>query len=472
MASNLSKLEAEQLAIKRQSVPMNRGRSISPSKTGFNSRSSLTLHDEYNRDLKWSITNHDPLERLIKKDNSINDNVNDADQLWENEASEEEHISDNDDNEKFQYDDTGNILPNYACQDDKINEVSTILENSNLHDRAVIKRLEELTANERAFANAKNIGTNVDKDVLTKLQNDKHELTGNELDLSRSDQDAAARKQKLETYSTYRKKIIDQENDSSKPSDSNEDESSSSSEKPDETNEKDFMIPYTSAVEDKLDSEFASKLNETIKEGEIDSNKAQSRAIQVITRGNFFQLINPKVKPKMFLVCMDFSPESIFALEWCLGTVLVDGSVLFIVCVIEENDNNHHLKGNTLNESTRENQRLNMLNKAKQQVLNLLKLTKLQIHIVIEIIHHPIPRHLILEIIDNLQPTLAVVGSKGQSAIKGVLLGSLSNYLVTKLSVPVMVVREKLKKINRFKTGSSVFSNNIKPLTLSEARID
>lgn len=169
---------------------------------------------------------------------------------------------------------------------------------------------------------------------------------------------------------------------------------------------------------------------------------------------------------------MDFSPESIFALEWSLGTVLVDGSVLFIVCVIEDGDTNHHLKGNTSNETSREQTRLNMLNKAKQQVLNLLKLTKLQIHIVIEIIHHPIPRHLILEFIDNLQPTLVIVGSKGQSAIKGVLLGSLSNYLVTKLTVPVMVVREKLKKINRFKSGSSVFSNNVKPLTLSEARVD
>ncbi|CUM46463.1 uncharacterized protein AC631_04715 [Debaryomyces fabryi] len=470
MASKLSKLEAEQMAIRRQSNVVNRGRSLSPSKSGHNSRSSLILNDEFNRDLKWSITNHDPLERLIEKDMSVQDeNEDNVNELWDNEVSEEEHISDNEDNEKFQYDDTGNILPNYACQDDKMNEISLILENSNLHDRAVTKRLEELTANERAFANAKNIGSNVDKDFLDKLKSDKHELTGNELDLSKIEQDAASRKQKLETYSTYRKKIIDQENDHLRPNESNEDDSSSSH---DETNEKDFMIPYTSAVEDKLDSEFASKLNETIKEGEIDSNKSQSRAIQVITRGNFFQLINPKVKPKIFLVCMDFSPESIFALEWCLGTVLVDGSVLFIVCVIEENDNNHHLKGNTLNESTRENQRLNMLNKAKQQVLNLLKLTKLQIHIVIEIIHHPIPRHLILEIIENLQPTLAVVGSKGQSAIKGVLLGSLSNYLVTKLTVPVMVVREKLKKINRFKSGSSVFSNNIKPLTLSEARVD
>ena len=242
------------MAIRRQSNVVNRGRSLSPSKSGHNSRSSLILNDEFNRDLKWSITNHDPLERLIEKDMSVQDeNEDNVNELWDNEVSEEEHISDNEDNEKFQYDDTGNILPNYACQDDKMNEISLILENSNLHDRAVTKRLEELTANERAFANAKNIGSNVDKDFLDKLKSDKHELTGNELDLSKIEQDAASRKQKLETYSTYRKKIIDQENDHLRPNESNEDDSSSSH---DETNEKDFMIPYTSAVEDKLDSEL------------------------------------------------------------------------------------------------------------------------------------------------------------------------------------------------------------------------
>lgn len=285
----------------------------------------------------------------------------------------------------------------------------------------------------------------------------------------------------MENYQAYRKKIIEQENgngngnghDMSAAAEGGPKlQSETGKDGKDGLPSEEFMVPYTSAVEDKLDSEFASQLNETIREGEIDSNKAHSRVIQTITRGNFFQLVNPKVKPKMFLLCMDFSPESIFALEWSLGTVLVDGSVLFIICVIEDNDPNHHLKSNTSNENQREQQRLNMLNRARQQVLNLLKLTKLQIHVVIEIVHHPIPRHLILEFIDNLKPTLVVVGSKGQSAIKGVLLGSLSNYLVTKSTVPVMVVREKLKKINRFKSGSSVFSNNIKPLTLSEARID
>lgn len=477
MASRQSRLEAEKLAIIQNS--MSRGRSLSPgAATGsggrgsFKSRSPSISREDYNGRLKWSITNHDPLER-IKRGGDTNEST-----PWEDEVSEEEHISDDDNNEKFQYDDTGNILPNYACQDEMINEVSSILENSNLNDRSTVKKLEELTASERALAAAKNAGTKIDPDVLIRLANDKHKLTGLEqLNLIQADQDVESRRQKLENYQAYRKKIIEQENGNgheaaSKTEGDLNPQLQTKKDNKDDTNGDDFMVPYTSAVEDKLDSEFASQLNETKREGVVDSDKTHSRVIQTITRGNFFQLVNPKVKPKMFLLCMDFSPESIFALEWSLGTVLVDGSVLFIICVIEDNDPNHHLKGNTSNENQREQQRLNMLNRARQQVLNLLKLTKLQIHVVIEIVHHPIPRHLILEFIDNLKPTLVVVGSKGQSAIKGVLLGSLSNYLVTKSTVPVMVVREKLKKINRFKSGSSVFSNNIKPLTLSEARID
>ncbi|CCE83659.1 Piso0_004244 [Millerozyma farinosa CBS 7064] len=464
MSNRGARLDTKKLAMLQSTVSNNRGRSRSPSKSGNNSRSSSASYEE-NKELKWSITSHDPSERL-RTDSDARSKSEDS---WESEVSEEEHISDDDTNEKFQYDTTGNILPNYACHEDKINRVASILENSNLNDRETVKDLEKLTASERAFANAKTIGNDLSEDALRKLENEKQTLTGTDsLDLSKSHQNEDERRQKLENYSEYRRKIIHSENDPSKAPNSKEKVQQDSGT---DSNEE-FLVPYTSAVEDKLDSEFASKLNETIKEGKIDSNISQSRVIQVITRGNFFQLINPKVKPKTFLVCMDFSPESIYALEWCLGTVLVDGSVLFIVCVIEENDNHHNLKANTLNESSREKYRINMLNKAKQHVLNLLKLTKLQIHIVIEIIHHPIPRHLILEIIDNLQPTLTVVGSKGQSAIKGVLLGSLSNYLVTKSSVPIMVVREKLKKINRFKSGSAVFANNIKPLTLSEARID
>jgi len=53
---------------------------------------------------------------------------------------------------------------------------------------------------------------------------------------------------------------------------------------------------------------------------------------------------------------------------------------------------------------------------------------------------------MITEVIDFLSPTLVIIGSRGRSAVKGVLLGSFSNYLVTKSSVPVMVARKKLRK--------------------------
>lgn len=436
MSYRQSRLEAEKLAIIQKL--MLRGRLKLP--LGPASRLLLASNDE--RDMKWLITNHDPSERMRDDETFV----------FENEASEEEHISDDDDGDKFEYSGTGNILPNYACADEQISQVLLILENSNLSDALTIKRLEELTALERAVANAKNIGKDVDTDIVARLSENKQALTGGALNLDKSEQDASARRHKLETYQAYRRKIIDQENEQLRQGE-------------------EFMVPYTLAVEDKLDLEFALQLNDTIREGPLDLNISELRVIQTITRGNFFQLLGQD-RPKMFLLCMDFSPESTFALEWSLGTVLVDGLVLFILCVIEENDLNHGLKGNTGNELARESTRLGMLDRAKQQVLNLLKLTKLQIHVVVEIIHHPIPRHLILEFIDSLQPTLVIVGLKGLSAIKGVLLGSLLNYLVTKLLVPVMVVREKLKKINRSKTGVSAFSNNIKPLTLSEARVD
>lgn len=209
MASRLSKLEAEKLSIIQKSMS-SRGRSNSPG--GNNSRSSSALADDFNnREMKWSIINHDPLER-IQGETATDSKA--AEGFWEDENSEEEHISDDQDGEKFEYNGTGNILPNYACHDDKMTEISSILEHSNLNDQETIKKLEMLTASERAVANARNIGSNVDNDVVARLTEDKQALTGQDkLDFTNSDQDAETRRQKLEAYQAYRRKIIHQEND-------------------------------------------------------------------------------------------------------------------------------------------------------------------------------------------------------------------------------------------------------------------
>jgi len=74
------------------------------------------------------------------------------------------------------------------------------------------------------------------------------------------------------------------------------------------------------------------------------------------------------------------------------------------------------------------------------------------------------------------------VGTRGRSSLKGVLLGSFSNYLVTKSSVPVMVARKRLKKPRSHVRVSSTkirLSNNLAPSnlptrrkSLTQARID
>ncbi|KAI6888270.1 adenine nucleotide alpha hydrolases-like protein [Hortaea werneckii] len=76
----------------------------------------------------------------------------------------------------------------------------------------------------------------------------------------------------------------------------------------------------------------------------------------------------------------------------------------------------------------------------------LLRKTRLQVRVVVEVFHCKSPRHMITEVIDFLSPTLTIIGSRGRSNVKGVLLGSFSNYLVTKSSTPVMVARKKLRK--------------------------
>jgi len=99
----------------------------------------------------------------------------------------------------------------------------------------------------------------------------------------------------------------------------------------------------------------------------------------------------------------------------------------------------------------------------------------------IEVIHCRSPRHLILNAIDELEPTLVVVGTRGLGAVKNVVMGSFSNYLVQKSSIPVMVARKRLKKAHHAKISSQQIrmTNNLTPFSISgkrksltQARID
>lgn len=257
--------------------------------------------------------------------------------------------------------------------------------------------------------------------------------------------------------------------------------------------------PMTSDDETHSELRAAQKLSLTM--SAVHSTPSAHRVIRQIVRGDYAHFQREaeegRRRQRMYLVATDASPEAEHALEWTIGTVLRDGDTLFAVYAADEDeaggseggveigkgadmvkDTADIVKGLTsLNVQpaspgpsplsragqlapaaqdarsrsrgvygAAEAERRRALEDITARCVRMLRKTRLQCRVVVEVFHCKSPRHMITEVIDFLSPTLVIIGSRGQSAVKGVLLGSFSNYLVTKSSVPVMVARKKLRK--------------------------
>jgi nucleotide-binding universal stress UspA family protein len=283
----------------------------------------------------------------------------------------------------------------------------------------------------------------------------------------------------------------------------------------------------------------------------IDSS-VPNRVIRTILRGDFATMQEEAEeglrRSRLYLVATDLSDEAVYALEWTIGTILRDGDTLLAIYAVDEEtgtgksvdaDASSSVQigegakaaQDTVDAMTSQTKKMNegpsttslltpasylpatstdsrpssadsrMLSKAELErqraiedisstCVRLLRKTKLQVRVAIEVIHCKSPKHMITEAvrricqlvpstntdeqqIDGLEPTLVILGSRGRSALKGVLLGSFSNYLVTKSSVPVMVARKKLRKHAKFKKTNIRLSNNLqRPNRLTSAKID
>ncbi|KAF4459507.1 usp family [Fusarium albosuccineum] len=274
--------------------------------------------------------------------------------------------------------------------------------------------------------------------------------------------------------------------------------------------------------------------NLTCSMSSIMSTPESHRAIRMIYRGEYSKIAQQAEEEhhrlRKYLVATDLSDESTHALEWAIGTVLRDGDTLMaIYCVDEETgigagDGNQvpddpramkeqavaintvansrstpsamtavpefvrasirgDSKNNTPNtspapsnrgeRSKAEEERRRAVKGITDKVLRLLRKTSLQVRVIVEVLHCKNPKHLITEVIDLVSPTLVVIGSRGRSALKGVILGSFSNYLVTKSSAPVMVARKRLRKQGKYRGVKQV--NNISnpaARSLASAKID
>ncbi|KAH8790286.1 hypothetical protein BGZ57DRAFT_753681 [Hyaloscypha finlandica] len=289
-----------------------------------------------------------------------------------------------------------------------------------------------------------------------------------------------------------------------------------------------FNTPVDSDTEADLeDVKRAQKLS--INMTSVVSTPATSRCVRTIYRGDFGKMQKEaqdnQRRVRKYLVATDLSDEAAHALEWTIGTVLRDGDTLLaIYCVDEELGINNDGSGDDQmkeqaaaiaastkpsgstpilgpihsssplglgvrfgsTSSTSESPMGRERNKAEQEryravqditdrVSKLLRKTKLQVKVVIEVIHCKSPKHLITEVIDYISPTLVILGSRGRSALKGVILGSFSNYLVTKSSVPVMVARKRLRKHTKYKRPDIRLANNLSNpavKSLASAKID
>ncbi|EOO03698.1 putative usp domain-containing protein [Phaeoacremonium minimum UCRPA7] len=293
-----------------------------------------------------------------------------------------------------------------------------------------------------------------------------------------------------------------------------------------------YRTPIDSDTEaDLTDIKRAQKLSFSMTP--IMSTPEAHRALRIVYRGEYSKIVQDAEEEhrrlRKYLVATDLSDESTHALEWAIGTVLRDGDTLIaIYCVDEETgivtgenslvpDDPRAMKeqANAINAMTAsrapvspggnimplqhrasplmhavdhasvspasrernkaEEERHHAVQDITERVTKLLRKTRLQVRVIVEVLHCKNPKHLITEVIDIVSPTLVILGSRGRSALKGVILGSFSNYLVTKSSVPVMVARKRLRKQSKYKRPLVQQVNNLSSpaaRSLANAKID
>ena len=212
----------------------------------------------------------------------------------------------------------------------------------------------------------------------------------------------------------------------------------------------------------------------------IMSHAEAHRAIRIVYRGEYTSIVQDAEdnhrRLRKYLVATDMSDESTHALEWAIGTVLRDGDTLVaIYCVDEETGivaGDHQLvpddpkamkeqaaalnavasgkapagAGSSLfnvqhqpgplaramnlghasspapasrDRGKAEEERFRAVADITDRVTRLLRKTRLQVRVIVEVLHCKNPKHLITEVIDLVNPTLVILGSRGRSALKG-----------------------------------------------------
>ncbi|KAF5369331.1 hypothetical protein D9758_002529 [Tetrapyrgos nigripes] len=182
------------------------------------------------------------------------------------------------------------------------------------------------------------------------------------------------------------------------------------------------------------------------------------------------RLVETGRRKMKYVVASDLSEESRYAVEWGIGTVLRDGDEMLIINVVENEARVDPPKpGDRTNKLRSQQERQGLAYILVRQATALLQRTRLHVSISCQAWHAKNARHMLLDIIDHIEPTMMIVGSRGLGQLKGILLGSTSHYLIQKCSVPVMVARRRLKRPPRKQAHLTARTTHV---SLAEAGID
>ncbi|KAK4057862.1 hypothetical protein OIO90_001081 [Microbotryomycetes sp. JL221] len=201
----------------------------------------------------------------------------------------------------------------------------------------------------------------------------------------------------------------------------------------------------------------------------------KNRCTVVLTQGDPVKASEGRRRRK-YLVASDLSEESLYAIEWAIGTVLRDGDECFLVNIMEtdtkfDSEDPHPSSSDKKARIVNQRERQAGVLQLTRQATALLEKTRLNVTIICQAIHAKVPRHMLIDMIDYHEPTLVIVGSRGLTKIKGMLLGSVSNYLIQKSSVPVMVTRRPLRTSRRVQRKLSSLNRQAR-VSLAEASIE
>ncbi|KAI9255979.1 hypothetical protein BY458DRAFT_519753 [Sporodiniella umbellata] len=172
-----------------------------------------------------------------------------------------------------------------------------------------------------------------------------------------------------------------------------------------------------------------------------------------------------KRNPKRYMIMCDFGEESMYALKWAIGTLLRSGDEVHVASAVATDEELSSMKEDEKYRIWREldHNSKKLISRVRTVIDEMLLFN---IKIAVHSLAAENTKETLLELISatpNL--TMVVCSSRDRGSLKGILMGSVSTYLVHNSPVPVNVVRPLKKKKTAAKhkqTAAQKLSQSVK----------